>query len=146
MYEVLMYSHSILRWIIVISILLSVIYAYYYLFSGKNVSPALKIVSQAAVISLHTQLLLGLILYFISPKVIFSALSMKVPITRFFLVEHLTAMLVAIIIITIGHVKFKKSREKAGKLKAIAIYYTIGILIILAAIPWPFYNFGTRWL
>lgn len=146
MYELLVISHSILRWIILISLLASVLYAIYFQMSKNFRSSIIRFVSQVAVISLHTQLLLGLILYFISPKVIFSSLAMKVPMARFFLVEHGTAMVLAIVLITIGYVKLKRAKDQISKNRAILVFYTIGLIIILLAIPWPFYNFGTRWL
>jgi hypothetical protein len=146
MYELLAISHSILRWIVVITILTSILYAFYYYFTNSSFKSNLKFVSQVALISLHTQFLLGLILYFISPKVIFNSLAMKLPMNRFFLVEHLFAMIIAITLITIGYAKSKKTRDGSAKIRNILIFYTIGFIIILVAIPWPFYNFGTRWL
>jgi len=53
-------------------------------------------------------LLYGLILYFLSPLVQFGSQTMKQPDTRYWTVEHLTAMIIAIILVTIGHSKSKK--------------------------------------
>ncbi|HEX3009353.1 MAG TPA: hypothetical protein VHO90_17235 [Bacteroidales bacterium] len=81
-----------------------------------------------------------------SPKVIFSSLSMKAPLTRFFLVEHLTGMLIAIALISIGYSVSKKTANETKKYNKLLVFYIIGFLVILAAIPWPFYNLGTDWL
>lgn len=90
--------------------------------------------------SVHIQFVIGLILYFVSP-IVRMALSdmggaMKNSELRFWSVEHTLMMLVAIVMITIGYSKAKRS-ELSGH-KFIAIFYLIGLLVILAAIPWPF--------
>src|SRR5882724_4507298 len=59
-------------------------------------------------ISTHTQLLLGFILYFISPAVIFSAASMKDKVLRYWLVEHLVGMLIVIVLISVARISAKK--------------------------------------
>jgi membrane protein DedA with SNARE-associated domain len=93
---------------------------------------------------MHLQLIIGLILYFISPKVIFSGSSMSDPILRFFLVEHISLMLIAVVLITVGYVKTKKI-EGVKKYRTILIYYVISLLLILASIPWPFRDLGGKW-
>lgn len=145
MYNLLVVSHSILRWAIVVSFVIT----FFLIVLNKikqNPFPILiKKASLVTLIILHMQFLFGLLLFFTSPKVIFSGLAMKAPLTRFFLVEHSTAMILAIILITIGYIKSKKAMEDHIKYNTIIIYYLIGFVIILAAIPWPFYNFGTTW-
>jgi membrane protein DedA with SNARE-associated domain len=93
----------------------------------------------------HFQLLIGLILYFISPKVIFAAESMKEPLLRFFLVEHIALMLVAVVLITVGFIKFQKAEEQKKRHKITVIYYGIALLLMLVSIPWPFRNLGGGW-
>lgn len=90
-------------------------------------------------ISMHLQLVIGLWLYAMfvtAPGFDFGA-SMKIPVTRFFSVEHITGMLVAIIIFTIGYIKSKRAITDKSKFKNIAIFFTIAIVLILAMIPWP---------
>lgn len=89
-------------------------------------------------ISLHIQLLLGLILYYTSGNVSFDAGWIKNPILRFYGMEHLMGMLIAIILITIGRKVAEKQDSAAKKHKKILIWYSIGLLLILASIPWPF--------
>ena len=57
---------------------------------------------------------------------------------RFWMVEHLTGMLIAIILITLGYSKMKKGSDEQGKNKSIKVFYTIALIIILLTIPWPF--------
>ncbi len=47
-------------------------------------------------------------------------------------------MLLAIVLITIGHIKYKKKKENSAKHKTVMVYYAIGLLVILLFIPWPF--------
>jgi membrane-associated HD superfamily phosphohydrolase len=95
------------------------------------------------------QLLIGLILYFISPKVTFFEGWMKDSMTRFFALEHILLMIVAIAIITIGRRRAEKKLEGTrNKHRAILISYVIGLILILVSIPWPFgrwASFGAGW-
>jgi len=84
-----------------------------------------------AMISVHTQLLIGLVLYFLSPFVQFNSETMKVHDTRYWTVEHITGMLIAVVLITIGHSRSKKAATPEGKHKAIATFYTIAVLVVL---------------
>ena len=85
-------------------------------------------------ISAHTQLLIGIILYFLSPFVQFNSNTMKDSTTRYFTVEHWVMMLIAIALITIGHIKAKKTETSESKHKTIAIFYIIAFLVILVTI------------
>jgi len=87
-----------------------------------------------ALISAHTQLLIGIVLYFLSPNVQFNSGTMKNDTTRYFTVEHWVMMLIAIVLITIGHAKSKRILLPEGKHKTIAIYYIIAFVIIIGAI------------
>jgi uncharacterized membrane protein YadS len=128
-----------------VSFIITLVYA----FLARNQGESFERTRRLSFITLNIlnlQFVIGIILYFISPMVIFSSLSMKSPITRFFLVEHITAMLIAVALISIGYSLSKKALGERKKHDRILIYYIIGFLIILAAIPWPFYNLGTNWL
>nr|WP_294899212.1 cytochrome B [uncultured Pedobacter sp.] len=130
MYTGLLHLHSILRYVVLILVLLSIFQA---LAAGnKPYTEANKKVNLFALISAHTQLLIGLVLYFISPKVDFS--QMSDPITRYWNVEHISMMILAIILITIGYSKSKKAVEAKAKHRAIYVYYTIAIVVVLLAI------------
>jgi len=115
---------------------------------GKNKSSYEKkdkMVNIFAMISLHIQLLLGLILYFTSPKVSFASGWMKDAALRFYGMEHLIGMLIAIVIVTIGRKMAEKQESPAQKNRKIAIWYTLGLVLIIASIPWPFRGLGGQW-
>lgn len=93
-------------------------------------------------IALHIQLVLGIVLYFISDLVRagwsdFGA-AMKEPMLRFWAVEHNLGMLIAITLITLGRISLKKTPADVSKHKKTALYFLFGLLIILISIPWPF--------
>jgi len=104
------------------------------------------IFNRLTLIFMHLQLVLGLVLYFISPKVIFNAASMKDSLLRFFLVEHISLMIIAVVLVTIGYVKSDRASSEFKKHKLVVIYFSIALLLILAAIPWPFRGLGAGWL
>ncbi|MFN6091870.1 MAG: hypothetical protein ACK44N_05605, partial [Bacteroidota bacterium] len=66
------------------------------------------------------------------------AVAMKNPVTRFWTVEHITMMIMAIVFITIGNIRSKKMDTDAGKYKQILIWFGLALLVIIAAMPWPF--------
>ena len=142
MYEILLRSHSGLRWVLLILVLGSIFRAFTNMSSGKFTALDDKL-SLFSLISAHLQLLLGLGLYFISPfvKVAMEAgmgAAMKDSEMRFWLVEHIFGMVIGIALITVGRIAAKKATEDKAKFKKIAVYFTIGLLMILATIPWPF--------
>ena len=87
-----------------------------------------------AMISVHTQFLIGLILYFVSPLVQFTSNTMKDATTRYWTMEHAIMMLFAIVLITIGHSRSKKAVLHDAKFRAIAISYSLALLVIVVAI------------
>lgn len=143
--NILIHSHSGLRWIILILLVTAIINAGLKL-KNSSYTKRDKLLNLFTMVSLHTQLLLGGILYFLSGRINFNSGWMKVPMFRFFGMEHLIGMLLAIVIITIGRKKAEKNEIDAKKHKTILVWYTIGLVLILAFIPWPFRNLGiTEW-
>lgn len=138
MYTGLTHAHSGWRWIVLILLFTAIFQAFFQ--SGKKTKLPLF-----AMIATHIQLVLGIILYFISPKVLFAAETMKVPLNRFYTVEHTTLMLLAIVLITLGYGKWKRANTVENSAKKVATYYLIGLILILAGIPWPFRNLGAGW-
>jgi hypothetical protein len=128
----LVHLHNLLRWVVLIAMLITLVQ----LILKKD---ALKS-SKVLLISAHTTLVLGLYQYFFGPVGFFfiksmgMAEAMKDKVTRFWAVEHIFSMLIAITLITIGHIKYKKG----GAPKTTLILYIIALVLIFAAIPWPF--------
>lgn len=144
MYNGLMHAHSGMRWIIVIVLVLSFLVALIKWLSKSQSDTGLKPLSLITMISAHIQLLVGLILYFISPKVVLSTVAFKDTVMRFFTLEHSLIMLIAITLITIGHSSAKK-KTGVSKSKTLSIYFGLALLLILYMIPWPGQGFGVGW-
>lgn len=98
----------------------------------------------------HVQLLLGLVLYFTSNWVQFNENTMFNALLRFFTMEHLVGMLIAITLITIGRIKGKKITDSVKRHKLTFWYFLIALVIMGASIPWPFRAFaeaaGIGWM
>lgn len=144
MYTGLLHAHSGLRWIVLILLIMAIVNAFSKKKNGTWEAKDKKL-AMFAMTSLHLQFVLGLILYFISPKVSYTDGFMQNSVLRFFAVEHITIMLIAIAVISIGYSKAKKATDNAKKFGAVATFYLIGLLLILAGIPWPFRNLGGAW-
>jgi hypothetical protein len=133
-YSFFLHLHSGFRYIVLLLVLLAIIRAWADWLGKKSYSEGNRKLNLFAMISLHTQLLIGLVLYFLSSHVQFNSETMKNSDIRYWTVEHLTAMIIAIILVTIGHSKSKKITLPEGKHKTIAIYYTLALLIIVVTI------------
>lgn len=134
MLEILKHAHSGLRWVALILLVLAIVNA----MTSTTYEKKHRLINLFAMVSLHTQLLLGFALYFMSDKVKFVEGWMKEDMYRFYGMEHLMGMLIAIVLVTIGHSKSKKGNSPAEKFKPIKLWYLIGLILILASIPWPF--------
>jgi hypothetical protein len=144
-YPILIHIHSGLRWLALVLLILAIVDAAVKMRRRYNVGKNRPAFHLPAMIVIHIQLVIGLVLYLISPKVIFDAASMKDTVLRFYLVEHIALMLAAVILITVGYVKAKKKSDPVKKNRTIFIYYTIGLILILVSIPWPFRGLGAGW-
>lgn len=143
MYNGLLHAHSGLRWITLLLILVALVVG-----ATQMKSTAANRKNKLALFALiftHIQVLIGIVLYFVSPKVNFGSDMMSSPLLRFFTMEHALIMILAAVLITIGHSKAKKKATWGIANKTIAIYYGIALLLILSRIPWPFMNYGGSW-
>lgn len=145
MYTGFTHLHSSLRYLILVGLVTAIAMA----FSKKNEAPSKGQISISKItfILTHVQLLVGLALYFMSPhvKAMFgdSSLIGANEQVRFFGIEHGLAMILAIAMITVGWIRFKKS-EGAAKQKMILRFWGMALIIIFVMIPWPFLrDFGT---
>ena len=134
LYSFLLHLHSGLRYIVLLLVLVAIIRAWADWLGHKAYSEGNRKLNLFAMISVHTQLLVGIVLYFVSPFVRFGSDTMKDATTRYWTVEHLTGMIIAIVLITIGHARSKRGATADAKHKSIAIFYTLALIIIAAVI------------
>ena len=143
MYSGLVHAHSGLRWVALILLVAAVVVAIGKWQGRNGYTDGNRKLYLFTLIAVHTQLLIGLILYIISPKVNFSLMAEKL--YRFYTVEHTAGMLVATVLITIGYSRSKRVTDAVAKQRLVGIFYGLGLLLILASIPWPFRIPGAGW-
>lgn len=141
-YTFLLFLHNCTRWLVLFSLLYALYRAYTGWFKSLPFTNTDNTARHVTATIAHVQLILGLVLYFISPLVDYFLKNFKEAVhdreIRFFGMEHSLMMLVAIIVLTIGSVLAKRKPTDLQKFKTMAIWYTITLIIILANVPWPF--------
>ena len=132
MYPILVHAHSGLRWLVLVFLILAIVNAARKQSRQTAYGASDKRVSLLALIFTHVQLILGLILYFISPKVVFSAETMGNTMLRFYTVEHITIMLLAIALITIGYSRAKPHSTDAQTFKnlGVGVFYVLFVELL----------------
>lgn len=145
MYTGLLHLHNLLRWVILILLLVALFRHLSGMNNKRAVNAGDKKVDLFLMISAHITLLIGLYQWFAGPwglKLIQNAGMgevMKNTAYRFFAVEHITGMLIAIILITIGRGKVKRAAANDYSVHKKAFwFFLIALIVILASVPWPF--------
>jgi hypothetical protein len=142
MYDALKHSHSGLRWLVLILLVYAIYNAYSRYKAGAKYRGVDKMVNVMTMGMVHLQIVIGLILYFVSP-IVEAGLSnfgsaMKDSTLRFSVMEHLVMMVAAAVLITIGYKRGRTAKEPKLMHRRIFVWYTVVLVLILAAIPWPF--------
>jgi NADH:ubiquinone oxidoreductase subunit 2 (subunit N) len=139
MNQALLNVHSYLAYAALALLVLATINAILGLTSKKLFTDKDLRISLFTLIICHIQLLVGLIVYFVSEKG-FKAFAiegaMKNSELRLTMLEHPLINIIALALITIGWSKHKKEESNNGKFKKIAIFYTLGLVLILSRLPW----------
>ena len=132
----LKHLHSGWRYIVLALLVIAIISAFAGWFGKNNYTNGNRKLNLFTMVSMHIQLLIGLALYFMSPKVNLGdfGAAMKNTMSRYWTVEHALMMIIAIVLVTIGHAKSKKAGTGANKHKAVAVFYTLSLIIVLVAI------------
>lgn len=143
--EILKHAHSGIRWILLFLLIAAIGKAYSQWKNNGSFTNKDRSLPLFTLILTHIQVLLGLGLYFMSGYVQFSASTMKETILRFYTVEHISMMLIAAVLITVGFSKAKKKENGADAWKSVFTFYLIALILIFLAIPWPFRNLGAGW-
>ena len=142
MYDFIQKFHSGWAYLALLVLVIAVVNSFIGMASKKEFTAKDRKIALFALIGTHTQLLVGLILYFVS-SVGFSAFSnagvgavMKNSALRLTAVEHPLINIIAITLITIGWTKHKKLMTSESKFKTFSVFYGLGLLLILSRIPW----------
>lgn len=153
MYPLTLIVHSWLRWIVVIVGVVVVIKFCLGWLGNQDWKPLDTRLAALFPMLIDIQLLLGLLLYFVLSPITTGALgnfgaAMSNPIQRFYAVEHIFMMLIAVVVAHIGSALVKKRATATAKFRIGAIFCALTFIIIFLAIPWPFMaaGAGRPWL
>lgn len=141
MYTGFLHLHDTLRWLLLIVTIVTLIKYFSGWFAAKPWTKADNLLGIIFTSLMDIQLLTGLVLYFfLSPvtKLAFAdfGAAMKDSGLRFYAVEHISMMVVAVALVHIGRAKSKKIKVDRKKFKTAAIFFLIALVVTLAAIPW----------
>ena len=140
MYSGILLIHSWLRWAVLLLGLTAFVRGVTR--SQRPWTPTDQSVSRWFTISLDLQLLLGALLYFVFSPFTTAAFSdfgaaMGNSGLRFWAVEHVFGMVVAIALAHIGRTKIAKAPTDGRRHRLAAIFYGLALLAIVLSIPWP---------
>lgn len=139
MYTGLKHLHSFLPYLLLTLLVVSVIVFLSKRSGSKPFTKGDKQLALFTLIAAHLQLVFGLALYFVSPitQAAFKSDEIMSNATyRFYAVEHISIMLIAIVVITIGYSKSKRQTDDSKKFKTLSLFYAIGLVLALSRIPW----------
>lgn len=134
MYDSLFTIHSSLRYIVLLLLLVVIVKSLLGWLNKSQFTGTDNKLALFLLISAHIQLLVGLALYFTSPFVQFNASTMKDKLTRYWSVEHISMMIIAIVLITIAKSSLKRLTTDESKFKRLFIFNTIALIVIVVAI------------
>ncbi len=132
--------HNLTRWLVVLAGLLA-LFTMLSGLSGRKFGPGDRRAGLIYTIVLDVQLLLGLLLFFVSPYIQAGMQNMGSAMSdstlRFFMVEHTLMMVLAVVAGHIGSAMGKKADlpDRTRFLRA-AIFYAISLALIAFATPW----------
>lgn len=148
MYQFLLPVHSVLRWVLILGILYCIVRG---IFGARQKTDFNKtdnfFRSFTSGIS-HLQLIIGFILYFKSPVTSYFRSHTKEALEfreiTFFGIVHITLMIIAVLLITIGASKAKRATASVQKHRQLLLWFSLAFIIILIAVPWPFSPLASR--
>jgi len=148
MYNSLLGIHSIVRWLLVLSLLLSIGIALRGYLMNRTFSSADNRIRHWTATIGHIQLIIGILLYLKSPIAQYLYTHFNDAVANwqvlFFGVVHSLLMLIAIVVLTLGSAFAKRKDTDRLKYKTMLIWYSVALLLIFVAIPWPFSPLAER--
>lgn len=150
MYPTILALHSILRWVVLILLIVGLIKAFAGWFSRKEYSRGDNKLSLFNMIAMDLNVLLGLLLYLVFSPITNAAFSdfgaaMKNPEMRFWAVEHILVMLIALLLVHRLRKGIKRDIPDVMKHRKSAIFYLIALVLVLSRIPWEAARLDFAW-
>jgi hypothetical protein len=140
-YAPVLFAHSWLRWIVLVLLALVIVRAIAGRSRGVWTATDERL-HMLGVSALDLQFLLGLWLYFLASPLTHAFLTntgaaMKDPVIRFYGLEHVTMMILGLALVHVGRAKSKRQTDGAKRHRTVLTWTAIGLLLILAGVPWP---------
>lgn len=141
MYPVFLSIHHYLSWGVVLVLILAAGKAWKSLLFKNRWTSTDTILASLLTVGADLQLLLGIVLYAALSPVTRQAFNnfgaaIADPGIRFFAVEHIAMMVVAVIILYIVKSRVRKAQFNARKHRMSAIWNTVALALVLFSIPW----------
>ncbi len=139
MYTGLQHAHSGLAFLALLALILVILWSLVGALTGREYQEKDRKIALIAFILCHVQLLVGLILYFVSPlgySLLSGGGAMADAAARLTALEHPLINIVAIVLITVGYIRAKKLESSKAKFRSIYMMYAVGLILILSRIPW----------
>jgi len=148
MYPALLASHSLVRWLVLIFIVYSIYRALAGLIRNRTFSGTDNAFRHWTATVVHIQLMIGMTLYTQSPVVKYfrtdTETALQDPEMIFYGIIHIVLMLTATVLLTIGSALAKRKPTDKEKFRTMLIWFSITLIIIFIAIPWPFSPLSNR--
>jgi hypothetical protein len=136
MYTIVLIIHNWVRWVALVSAIGA---AFAALRRNDRAADRWGLIAMS---TLDLQMLLGLLLYLaLSPNM--AAImnnfggAMKDPVARFWAVEHVASMFLAVIVAHVGRVLARKATSPDARRKRILIGFSVAALLMIVGMPWP---------
>jgi hypothetical protein len=142
MHQLLLALHSLNRWFVLLFLAYAIFLAVRGYFGSKVFDEHDNMIRHVTATVSHVQLLLGLSLYMISPIVKFNgagaSASTWIDEHLFFRYVHISMMVISVVFVTIGSARAKRMETDRSKFGTMLLWFSLSLLLICIAIPWPF--------
>ncbi len=151
LYSILLPLHSIIRWVLLLTALFAIARAFSGWLGKKEWLQTDYRAGMWFTMAFDLQLVIGLLLYFAASPLVASALqnfagAMKSADLRFFAIEHETLMVLALGISHAGRTLSRRATNPLAKHRWAALLFSLALLVVLIAIPWPFSAVPRPWI
>ena len=138
MYTGLLHAHSGLAYLLLAAIVFAIVYNLIGFMGNKPFTEGNRKIALIGLIATHIQVVIGLVLYFVSPYGLsnFSGGNMKDSGARLLMLEHPLTMIIAAVLVTVGYSQAKRLTDSNARYKKMLIFFTLGLILILSRIPW----------
>ncbi|MFC0181525.1 hypothetical protein SAMN04515674_104213 [Pseudarcicella hirudinis] len=148
MYVILLFFHSLVRWLVLASLVYSIYRGRRGWLGNRAFTKSDNAIRHWTATISHIQMTIGYLLYFQSPTVKYFTANTRQALQQidflFFGLIHIALMTISVILITIGSSLSKRQETDLEKYRTMTIWFAVALLIIFIAIPWPFSPLANR--